>query len=411
MRVLLANSVFWPRMVGGAEAVVLTLARALSARGVEVDVLATIGRAGPGAPASRRVEGVAGEVIEAPDAGLYGLLDAVGGDRPPLPRRLVHHALGAASARWERLARATLRRRRPDLLHTHNLAGLTPSLWRAAAAEGVPVVHTLHDYHLLCARTTLLRSRGTLCERPPLPCRALLRAKLAPSRLVAAVTAPSRFVLDRHLAWGAFPRAWAEVVPNAPEPPADPPPARGGAAGGLFLGQLQVHKGVRELLAALARVLAEPEPARFSFDLAGDGPLAAEVAAAAARLGPRCRFLGRVQGAAREEAFARAAFVVLPSRWHDVAPLVILESAARGLPVIGARRGGIPELVRDGVTGQVVEPEPAALAAAIRRYAGDPALARRHGEAAAAWAASFTRARQVEGYLAVYGRVLGRDAG
>ncbi|MHB8079305.1 MAG: glycosyltransferase [Candidatus Krumholzibacteriia bacterium] len=411
MRILLVNSVFHPQQIGGAEAVVLHLSRAFTARGHAVDVLATTGRrAGRWRLAERTVEGVAGTVREAPFVGLYDLLDD-GGRPAPLPVRAVHHTMQARAAAWERLAREALRRARPDVVHTHNLAGLTTAVWRAARREGVPVVHTLHDYQLLCPRTTLLHRRGTLCDAPPLPCRLLARAKLAATAGVDIVTAPARFTLERHLASGAFAGARAVVVRNAPEPPPGPPPDRPDTpARGLFMGQLQVHKGVRELLAATARLLGPDGPPDFALALAGVGPLAGEVAAFCARHGDRCRCLGRVTGAARETAFATAAFLVLPSRWHEVAPLAILEAQGRGLPVVASLRGGIPELVTDGEDGLLVEPEPAPLAAAMARYARDPGLRRRHAAAALRRAAGWTPEQQVEAYLDLYRQaVAGRE--
>jgi hypothetical protein len=227
---LVAETPLGRGLEASAEEVALSLARSLTARGHAVDVLATTGRrGGRWQLAERTVEGIAGTVREAPFVGQYDLLDG-GGASAPLPVRAAHHAMQARAAGWERLAREALRRVQPN------------------------VVHTLHDYQLLCARTTLLRSRGSLCDAPPLPCRLLARAKLAATAGVVIVTTPARFTLERHLASGAFVNARATVVRNAPEPPPALPPDRPDEpARGLFMGQLHVHKGVRELLAAAAR--------------------------------------------------------------------------------------------------------------------------------------------------------------
>ena len=71
--------------------------------------------------------------------------------------------------------------------------------------------------------------------------------------------------------------------------------------------------------------------------------------------------------------------LVQPSR-ADNLPLSILEAMAAGLPVVGSRVGGIPELIVDGVTGFVVEPEsPRALADALERLAASPELRKELG--------------------------------
>jgi glycosyltransferase involved in cell wall biosynthesis len=93
---------------------------------------------------------------------------------------------------------------------------------------------------------------------------------------------------------------------------------------------------------------------------------------------------------------------VLPARWHEVAPLTILEAHSRGLPVVASPRGGIPELVTDGEDGLLVEPEPEPLAAAMARYAREPQLRRRHASAALRRSAGWTREQQVEAYLDLY---------
>lgn len=75
--------------------------------------------------------------------------------------------------------------------------------------------------------------------------------------------------------------------------------------------------------------------------------------------------------------------VVVPSLWHDVAPLVLLEAAAAGKPVIASAVGGIPEIVRDGETGLLVPPGNAeVLAEAIAALYYAPARVAEMGKAA-----------------------------
>jgi glycosyltransferase involved in cell wall biosynthesis len=67
--------------------------------------------------------------------------------------------------------------------------------------------------------------------------------------------------------------------------------------------------------------------------------------------------------------------LVVPSRWYENSPNVILEAFAAGVPVVAAGHGGLAEMVRDGVDGLLFRPgDAAALAAALRRLAAEPGL-------------------------------------
>jgi glycosyltransferase involved in cell wall biosynthesis len=74
--------------------------------------------------------------------------------------------------------------------------------------------------------------------------------------------------------------------------------------------------------------------------------------------------------------------VALPS-YREGFPVVALEAAAMGLPIVATRVPGCVDAVQDGITGTLAPPrDPAALASALERYLSDPALRARHGEAA-----------------------------
>jgi glycosyltransferase involved in cell wall biosynthesis len=410
VKILIQNNVFYPQVIGGAEMSSWLLAVELTRRGWEVDALATTGRHGRSRELhSRPIPDATGTVYEAAGAGFVDLY--VDGAPPPPPNLLVrgvHHFAQIRSLRWEQLADEVFERVQPDVLHTNTIVGITGSIWRAARKRDIPVLHTLRDYFLLCPRTTLLRSSGVDCERAPLPCRILRQAKLPATECVDAVTAPSRFVLDRHLREGAFPNAVAEVVPNACESVPDEFPDRdgGGPVRGLFLGQLDHHKGVGILMEALEE-LFDGDGGRLEFDFGGVGPLEPELRALCARFPGRLRYHGMVNGEQKSGLLRQAHFVTVPSVWNDNFPRTMLDAFSHGLPVIGTRRGGIPEVVRDRREGIVVEPEPAELVAAIRLYLDDPTLRLAHGAAAHRRAREYTLDRQVGRFEELYRRLAG----
>ena len=406
MKILLQNSIFYPNVIGGAELATHLLGAELRRRGWTVDAVATTGRRGGQRDLSERptADGL-GRVYEAASHGLCDIYDRDG--VPPqssLPVRGLHHFAGVASRRWHRLFLDVLEQAEPDVVHTNTIVGMTPSIWSAAARHGIPVVHTLHDYHLLCPRTTLLRSNNTDCLTPPLPCRLLAALKRPQTRHVDVVTAPSRFVLDRHLSTGCFARARSEVVPNACEyvPPDLPQRSIDGPLHGLFLGQLAEHKGVNLLLDVLDRLFSDPACAQLHFDFAGTGPVETAVADFCRAHAERCRWHGVVKGQDKFDLLRSAAFLVVPSIWNDNFPLSILDGFSWGLPVIGSDRGGIPEVIRHDRDGRIVVPETDALAAAVRAYLAEPALLLEHGRSAREHALGLTLERQVERFEAIY---------
>jgi glycosyltransferase involved in cell wall biosynthesis len=126
----------------------------------------------------------------------------------------------------------------------------------------------------------------------------------------------------------------------------------------LFVGTLSRDKGVGVLLEAMRSVPGDPR-----LVIAGDGPLKGELEEQAAAAGIPAEFPGWIAHDALPALMARAHVQVVPSRSQ---PEAVVEALATGTPVIGARLGGIPEMVNEGETGWLVAPnDPAALRVAI----------------------------------------------
>jgi glycosyltransferase involved in cell wall biosynthesis len=171
----------------------------------------------------------------------------------------------------------------------------------------------------------------------------------------------------------------------------------------LLIGQLRPHKGIRVALAALA---AAPE-LDVRLDIAGTGELLDECRAAAAH-DSRIRVHGFVAGAAKQALFDASHVLVCPSTWWEVTGIVILEAYAHGLPAIGSRIGGIPEVIDHGRTGFLVQPGDAVeLAARLRELAADRDLVRALGQTALARADANTVGTMAARLGAVYTEVRG----
>jgi glycosyltransferase involved in cell wall biosynthesis len=286
-----------------------------------------------------------------------------------------------------------LRAQRPDVAHFHNTFPLlSPSVYYACRAAGVPVVQTLHNYRLLCPTATFFRN-GRPCEDcagrvVPWPgvVHACYRGSRGASAAVGGMLTVHRLgrtwtrAVDVYVALTPFNRD--KFVQNglpadrlATKPnflSADPRP--GAHAGGyaLFVGRLAPEKGIATLLEAWHLAGLD-----ISLKIAGAGPVPWH------RSPPGVAWLGHQPKAAVLSLMRDASFLVIPSEWYEGFPLVVLEAFATGLPVIASRLGALADIVDDGVTGVHFTPGDAVdLASKLTWAAAHPAEIAEFGRAA-----------------------------
>ena len=308
-----------------------------------------------------------------------------------------------------------------DVVHFHNTFPLiSPAAYYAARDAGVPVVQTLHNYRLLCPNANLYRDGGPCesCIGRAVPWPGVVhrcyRDDRAASATVAGMIAVHRALgtwtnrVDAYIALtdfarrkfiqGGLPTRRLHVKGHFIDP--DPGPGSGVGGYALFVGRLSPEKGVGTLLDAWRARPGVP------LRIVGDGPLASDVAAAAAAL-PDVQWLGARSPAEVSALMGEAELLVFPSDCYETFGRVVIEAFARGTPVVASDHGAAAELVESGTTGLHFRAGDApALAAAVRHAHSLPALRdafrqRARGAYRARFSADANYRRLIEIYRAV----------
>lgn len=307
-----------------------------------------------------------------------------------------------------------------DIAHLHIYYGrLTPAILGPLRRARVPIVQTLHEYKLACPVYTMERGGNTCdacvsgstlnllryrCKDSSFLHSAAMLAEFWTSRLQGDIRHINRFICVSDFQLDVMRRAGLpdtrlrrlhNFVDTERFRLVQSEQRKDYL---LYFGRIERLKGLPTLLRAV-------KATGHLLHIAGTGTWEPELHAAVASHG-NISHLGFVSGAALDKLIAEARAVIVPSQWFENCPMSVLEAKAAGTPVVGARIGGIPELIRDGVDGLLFEPgDPNSLAMALTRL--DSLDVTAMGRAARADAETrFSPAVHLAGLLEIYGEVL-----
>jgi len=255
---------------------------------------------------------------------------------------------------------------KPDIAHVHLFyGGLTVSLLKALKDNNVPIVHSVHDYKLICPAYTFLDSKNNICEKCKngffINC-TLRRCskgsffnslvftieayywkwKYNPAKLIDHFIFVSKFIRDKHIEFNKVYENKNSVLYNFNK--SDIVVNKTIYGDYLFyFGRLSHEKGLRTLLKAVSET-------NVKLIIAGTGPLEFIVKDFASN-NSNINYVGFKNGNELNNLILNSSYVVVPSEWYENNPMTIVESFSLKKAVIGARIGGIPELVHENKTG------------------------------------------------------------
>ena len=296
-----------------------------------------------------------------------------------------------------------LKRERAQVVHVHNFKGLSASVFRASNDLDIPVVHTVHDYDLICPKTTMLTRTNADCVNPHSLCR--LYRRLSKRIALSAVIAPSDFMLETISNFGLFPNVPKTKLPLGIAECEPVEKVSSGTFDVLYVGRLGIHKGVHCLIEAFKSL--DLSNARLHIAGQGSDRPALE---RAARDDGRILIYGFVAPEKLRQLYSVADVAVVPSIYSEPFGLVIPEYYQQGIPVLGSHAGALPELITDGYNGFLFEPgDIGALAAVLAELASDSKLLDELSRNARKSATTFHLSTHLLKLEAIYASVASRD--
>lgn len=255
---------------------------------------------------------------------------------------------------------------RPDVVHLNNIhTQLSPAIAEIAHQRKARVVWTLHDYKLLCPRYDCLQNGEKICEECFLNKHSVLEHSCMKNSKLASIIAyyeakkwsrqrlesctdlfvcPSLFMADK-MKQGGFDEKKVMSLCNFIDIEKCQRSSYEKSDYYCYIGRLSNEKGTRTLIEAANKL-------PYKLVVIGGGPLFEELKSIAKG---NIDFVGFKQWDDIKELVGKAKFSVIPSEWYENNPLSVIETECLGTPVLGARIGGIPELIEEGKTGMTFE--------------------------------------------------------
>ena len=267
-----------------------------------------------------------------------------------------------------RIVKKEINRFKPDIVFVHNWHYATgPIVFRAVKSMNIPVVHTLHNYRLICPSATLMHKdklfdaslnsqfpwkaifkkvyRNSYAQTFYLAFIVWVHKKIGTWNLIDKFICLTRNGVDLFVnAKLGFQKEQFVVKPNFIFP-VQHNFTLPRADHFLYVGRLSSEKGIELLIKAF-------EGTEYKLSIAGDGPLKEKIISAAAQ-NPNINYIGKLNSSQLIEEYKKAKALIFPSIWYEPFGMTIIEAYACALPVIASGIGASLELVKHGKTGLI----------------------------------------------------------
>ncbi|MDI6743472.1 MAG: glycosyltransferase [Smithella sp.] len=266
---------------------------------------------------------------------------------------------------------------KPDIAHAHLFWGnISPAIFSVFKKHNIPLIHTAHDYRMVCPAYTFTDMRGNVCEKchgkhffwcvvkrcskgsvlesVVMAAEMYFRnAFFSPVKNLAGVIYVSNFAKQKHLQYNVgFSKIPDIVLHNFGAEKNSDFLAQNKRSYFLYFGRLSHEKGLRTLIDAFRQMPDLP------LRIVGNGQEEQElIDYVRSNKIKNVEFMGFKTGDDLKKLVSAASFVIVPSEWYENNPMTVIEAYSMGVPVLGAKIGGIPEILPDGKTGFLFTPK------------------------------------------------------
>jgi glycosyltransferase involved in cell wall biosynthesis len=343
MKICLINSLFTPDKKGGVETVVEIIANELNKQGHNVFVICA------GKDKEKTIEDEINKIKVYRIAwNKYFAFQDI--DQQNFLLRFLYRIHQLNNKYSAKMVRAILNKEKPDLILSHNTLGLGYNIIKEINKTKIKHINTIHDVQLIIPSGKLMVNQ------------IINRAE----KIYAFFTkniyknckytiSPSEALLNFYRKRNFFPNAETKIINNPLIPIKNTITDKKHISSQLkllYIGQLERHKGVMNLIKALRLLNRE----NFSLTIAGRGTLSEQIKNTEHILS-NFKFFGEYDEKERIELLKQHDLIIVPSLCFENAPMVILEAWQSGVPVLASNFGGISELIEENKTGWLFNPE------------------------------------------------------
>jgi len=378
MKILIISNFFSPDFIGGAEIVAFSQAKELHKRGHKIIVIT-----------GKRFNTSYDHKItyeKTKTAAVYSISIS--------HNEAAQDCNNFSNLKVDDLYKKVISEQMPDIIHTHNLSGLSTNIFSIAKQANIPIVATLHYYWVICPKNILINNLGLPCHnnncdmclesysdgvtrRPISERNDYVKKEFLLSDLLIS---PSHFLLNEFIKY-KFPANKFQVLSNGIEIKPITHNQTNFSQFFLSTSYLGWHKGVDLIIKAMSELKKHGyKPNLF---IVGDGEEKNNLIELALRLkvNEQITFLGKIENKKVHKLMKDSIAIISGSRWPENQPVSILESFSFSKPVIAPNIGGIPELVKHNNTGFLYKADNyKELAKYMERYLLDQKLLFKHGK-------------------------------